>query len=127
MSHDYPDVGEAIAIHDTLIDELDGSPWHASRGGAGFSPQAAPARVLRFPDRRGWRTYGEPGQQSPFRDGDKRTALAVTDIFLRLNDNFIDRDSRDTYEFFMRLFELYSFRFDQLRPWLEENIRPLTA
>ena len=65
----------------------------------------------------------------PFMDGNKRTALGATDAFLRLNGYLIDCDSREAYDFFMQLFETNSFRFAQLREWLEEHsayhIRPL--
>ena len=30
-----------------------------------------------------------------------------------------------TYDFFMHLFETNAFRFARLRPWLEENVKPL--
>ena len=61
----------------------------------------------------------------PFVDGNKRTALGATDAFLRLNDWLIDCDGRETYEFFMHLFETNSFRFSELNSWLEEHVRPL--
>ena len=47
----------------------------------------------------------------PFVDGNKRTALAITYIFLRLNGHFIHCDSGEAYEFFMRLFKANSKRF----------------
>ena len=61
----------------------------------------------------------------PFVDGNKRTALAVTDAFLRLNGSYIDCDGEEAYRFFMGLFETGSFRFDQLLVWLESHVRPL--
>ena len=61
----------------------------------------------------------------PFVDGNKRAALASTDAFLRLNDSHIDCDNDETYRFFMRLFESNSFRFAQLREWLEEHVELL--
>ena len=61
----------------------------------------------------------------PFVDGNKRTALASTDAFLRLNGSFIDCDNEEAYRFFMRLFETNSFRFAELREWLEEHVEPL--
>ena len=61
----------------------------------------------------------------PFVDGNKRIALAATDVFLRLDGRIIDCDGDETYEFFMRLFQTNSFRFDQLRTWLEEHVRPI--
>ena len=61
----------------------------------------------------------------PFMDGNKRTAFYTTDAFLRMNGRFIDCDNQEAYEFFMQLFETHSFRFDQLRHWLEHHVRPL--
>ena len=61
----------------------------------------------------------------PFVDGNKRTALAATDTFLRKNGSFIDCDSEETYDHFMHLFETNSFRFAELREWLEEHVEPL--
>lgn len=53
----------------------------------------------------------------PFVDGNKRTALAATDSFLRLNGYLIDCDSREAHAFFIRLFATNSFRFAELREW----------
>ncbi len=61
----------------------------------------------------------------PFIDGNKRIALAATDSFLRLNGSFIDCDGEETYRFFMNLFETNSFRFAELKVWLEEHAKPL--
>ena len=61
----------------------------------------------------------------PFVDGNKRTALAVTDAFLRLSGKFVDCDSEDAYAHFMRLFETNSFRFAELHEWLEAHVKPL--
>ena len=63
----------------------------------------------------------------PFVDGNKRTAFGATDLFLRMNGHFIDCDNDEAYAFFMRLFEMNSFRFAQLCPWLEENVKPLAG
>ena len=61
----------------------------------------------------------------PFLDGNKRVSLAATDTFLRLNRRFIDCDSRGAYGQFMEMFEANTFRFAQLRSWMEERVRPL--
>ena len=62
----------------------------------------------------------------PFVDGNKRVAYFSTDAFLRLNGSHIDCDSLEAYDHFMRLFETNSFRFAELREWLEEHVKPLT-
>ena len=61
----------------------------------------------------------------PFVDGNKRVAFFVTDAFLRLNGHFVDCDGREAHGDFMRLFETNTFRFDELREWLEVHVSPL--
>ena len=63
----------------------------------------------------------------PFVDGNKRTAFYATDTFLRKNGHFIDCDNDEAYAFFMRLFQTNSFRFAELKVWLEEHVKPLSG
>ena len=59
----------------------------------------------------------------PFVDGNKRVAVGVTDVFLRLNGHFIDCDSQEAYEFLMGLFAANTFRFAELKEGLEGSVR----
>ena len=61
----------------------------------------------------------------PFVDSNKRVAFFATAAFLRINDWFIDCDSRGTHDHSMRLFETNSFRFAELLSWLEEHVDTL--
>lgn len=61
----------------------------------------------------------------PFVDGNKRVAFFVTDTFLRMNDFFINCDNEKAYEHFMKLFEERKFNFQELKPWLEKNVKSL--
>ena len=125
MSFNYPAIGEAIAIHDALIHEFGGS--------LGTRDEGALASAIMRPQLGYYDSLIEEAaalmeslaNNHPFVDGNKRTALAVTDTFLHLNGYFIDCDDREAYDFFMRLFERNSFRFAQLCPWLEENVKPI--
>ena len=63
----------------------------------------------------------------PFVDGNKRVAFFGTDAFLRMNGSFIDTDNEEAYAFFMRLFDTNTFRFDELRAWLGEHVRPIAS
>ena len=63
----------------------------------------------------------------PFVDGNKRTAFAATEVFLRINGYFIDCDSLEAYNRFMELFDTNSFRFAQLVDWLSDNVNPLPS
>ena len=125
MTHDFPTLEEVLAIHAALIDEFGGSMGLRDAGAlesALMRPQLgyydglieeAPALMESL------------AMNHPFVDGNKRIAFAATEVFLDMNGYFIDCDDRETYEFFMRLFATNSFRFDQLRTWLEEHARPV--
>ncbi len=125
MSRVYPEIGEAIAIHDALIREFGGS--------RGIRDEGALASAIMRPQLGYYDSLIEEAaalmeslaNNHPFVDGNKRVAFFVTDAFLRLNGYFINCDSDEAYAFFMRLFEMNSFRFAQLVPWVEENVRPL--
>jgi death-on-curing protein len=125
MSYDYLEIGEAIAIHDALIQEFGGS--------MGIRDEGALAAAMMRPQLGYYESLIEEAaalmeslaNNYPFVDGNKRTALAVTDTFLALNGYFIDCDNDEAYKYFMQLFETNSFRFEELLPWLEEKVRPL--
>lgn len=61
----------------------------------------------------------------PFVDGNKRTAFAATEVFLRMNGYCIDCDNFEAYNHFMALFEANSFRFAELAAWLGDHVTPL--
>lgn len=127
MRYNYPEIGEAIAIHDALIQEFGGS--------MGLRDEGALASAVMRPQLGYYDSLIEEAaalmeslaNNHPFVDGNKRVAFFVTDAFLRLNGHFIDCDSVEAYEFFMRLFEMHSFRFAQLLPWLEGKVKPLSG
>ena len=125
MIHDFPTIEEIIAIHDVAIHEFGGS--------AGLRDIGALASAVMRPQIGYYESMIEEAaalmeslaMNHPFVDGNKRTAFYSTDSFLRKNGSFIDCDNDEAYRFFMRLFETGSFRFAELREWLEEHVRPL--
>jgi len=64
-------------------------------------------------------------QNHPFVDGNKRTAFAVVDVFLRINGYSITADSNGIYEHMIELFEAHSVDMEHLVPWLQKIARPL--
>ena len=124
MTHTFPTVEEVLATHDHQLAEFGGAP--------GLRDEGALESALMRPQIGYYDSLIEEAaalmeslaMNHPFVDGNKRTALGTTDAFLRTNGYFIDCDSREAYDFFMHLFETNSFRFAQLRPWLEEDVRP---
>lgn len=125
MNRDFPTIEEVVALHDALV--------HETGGSLGLRDMGALASAIMRPQIGYYDGIIEEAaalleslaMNHPFIDGNKRTALASTDIFLRLNGSFIDCDNDEAHRFFMRLFETNSFRFAELRVWLEEHVKPL--
>ena len=123
MTSNFLTVDEVIAIHDDLFIQFGGPPGLRDMG-------ALESAVLR--PQMGYYdgVIGEAAalmeslaMNHPFVDGNKRVAFFVTAAFLRLNGWSIDCDSREAHSFFMELFETNSFRFSELKSWLEEHVR----
>ena len=125
MTHGFPTVEEVMHIHDGAIREFGGS--------LGLRDMAALESALFRPQIGYYDGLVEEAaammeslaMNHPFVDGNKRTALYATDSFLRMNGSFIDCDNDEAHRFFMRLFETDSFRFAELREWLEDHVKPL--
>jgi len=58
----------------------------------------------------------------PFVDGNKRTAFAVADVFLRINGHSITADSAAVYRRFIKLMDQGHFDMEHLVPWLERIV-----
>lgn len=121
----FPSPEEVVALHDTLIAELGGSP--------GLRDMGALASALLRPQMGYYDGIIEEAaammeslaMNHPFVDGNKRTAFFTTDSFLRDNGCFVDCGNDEAYEFFMGLFDTNSFRFAALANWLSNNVKPL--
>ena len=125
MTHEFLSLEEVFTMHDLLIEEIGGAP--------GLRDAGALASAVVRPQMGYYNTLVEEAaalmeslsQNHPFVDGNKRTAFAATDAFLRLNGYYIDCDNETAYAFFIGLYETSSFRFAGLVPWLEERVRRL--
>ena len=125
MSSVFPSLEEVVATHDLLIAQFGGS--------MGLRDQGALESAILRPQLGYYDGIVEEAaammeslaMNHPFVDGNRRTAFFVTDAFLRDNGYFIDRENDEAYAFFMHLFETNSFRFAQLKTWLEESVKPL--
>ena len=60
-------------------------------------------------------------QNHPFIDGNKRTAFAVTDVFLKMNGILITASPEDTVSFVYSLYDSKTFNFEELATWLRDN------
>jgi len=124
MSHVYPTVKDAVAAHDALIEKYGGS--------FGILDEGALEAAINRPQTGYYNSIIEEAaalmeslaMNHPFIDGNKRTAFAVCDGFLRINGYYIDCDSIDAYRSIMGMFETNSFTFVSLCAWLGEIVKP---
>ncbi len=127
MTSNFLTIEEVIAIHDDQIDQFGGSHGLRDMGAlesAIFRPQMGYYDGL---IEEAAAMMESLAMNHPFVDGNKRVAFAATDVFLGLNGHFIDCDSLKTYDYFMQLFDTNSFRFAELKSWLEEHVKPLST
>ena len=127
MTSNFPTIEEVVVIHNDLIEQFGGAP--------GLRDMGALESALLRPQMGYYEGLLEEAaalmeslaNNHPFVDGNKRVALAVTDTFLRLNGQFIDCDSLEAYEQFMEMFGTNTFRFAELKGWLEGKVRALSS
>ena len=62
-------------------------------------------------------------QNHPFIDGNKRTAFAVMDVFLKMNGILITASPEDTANFVYSLYDTQTFNFEELATWLRDNTK----
>ncbi len=99
----YLYIDEVIVLHEYLINEFGGSK--------GLKDQESLEAALMRPQSGYYKNIYEEASalmeslamNHPFIDGNKRIAFFATDVFLRLNNYFIDCDNKSAYEFFIKL------------------------
>ncbi len=123
--HNFPTVENVLDAHDVAIQEFGGA--------TGLRDMGALVSAIMRPQIGYYDGLVEEAaalmeslaMNHPFVDGNKRTAFFATDAFLGMNGYFIDCDGREAHRHFIHLFETNSFRFAELREWLEEHVKPL--
>jgi death-on-curing protein len=121
----YPSLPEVLAAHARLIVLFGGAQ--------GIRDQGALEAALARPQSGHYRDIIEQAaalleslsQNHPFVDGNKRTAIAVTAAFLRINGFRLDFDDLEAYQFLIQLYEASQFQFEHLEPWLRKHAHPV--
>jgi len=117
---EYVTTADALFFHKQLIERYGGAP--------GIRDAGALESALHRPQTGYYDTIIHEAaalleslvQNHPFIDGNKRTAFAVVDVFLRINGHNITADSAAVYDKFIKLIEQGAFDLEHLVPWLEE-------
>jgi death-on-curing protein len=123
---DFLTVADVLAIHADQIERFGGAPGLRDAGAleaALFRPQTGYYADLFEEAAALWESLS---QGHPFVDGNKRTALAATHVFLTINGIELRASAVELYAFVMRLYESDTFRFSALVTWLRQNARSFT-
>lgn len=125
MTRGFPTFEEVVALHDDLLNRFGGEPGLRD---AGSLESALMRPQMGYYDgiiEEAAALMESLAMNHPFVDGNKRVAFFVTDTFLRMNGQYIDCGSEETYGYFMQLFDTNTFRFTELAAWLAESVKPL--
>jgi death on curing protein len=123
VSRDYLTPADILAMHDLLVARYGGRPGVRDPGAlesAAFRPQSGyyssvieEAAAL----------MESIAKNHPFIDGNKRTAFAATDVFLRINGYRLHLSSTQALADILDLFDQNRFEFHFLHAWLEGVVR----
>ena len=119
---EYVTTADALFFHQKLIERYGGAP--------GIRDAGALESALHRPQTGYYDTIIHEAaalleslvKNHPFIDGNKRTAFAPVDVFLRINGHVIKADSAAVYDKFIRLLEQGTFDMEHLVPWLEDIV-----
>lgn len=117
---EYVTTADALFFHKQLIENYGGAP--------GIRDAGALESALHRPQTGYYDTIIHEAaalleslvQNHPFIDGNKRTAFAVVDVFLRINGHTITADSVAVYDKFIKLLDQGAFDLELLVPWLAD-------
>jgi len=126
MTTKYPTLAVALSVHQRQIEQYGGAPGVRSPDllqAALFRPQTGYYHNLLEEAAALWESLA---QNHPFIDGNKRTAFAVTYVFLRVNGIDVTADAQDAFSFINGLYQSGTFAFDELVKWLQANTARMT-
>jgi len=118
---EYVTFVEALAFHHDQINRYAGDEGVRDPGAleaALFRPQTGYYDDLIEEAAALWESMA---QNHPFVDGNKRTAFAVTDTFLRINGLMVDASPHDVATFIYSLYDSQTFNLAELVTWLRKN------
>lgn len=117
----YLSVEDVLAFHDIQLRRYGGAPGIRDMGlveAALFRPQTGYYKDIIEEAAALWESFL---MNHPFIDGNKRTAFAVMDVFLRINGIRIKSTSIEIGDFLYGLFDTNTVSFDALDAWLRQN------
>ncbi len=120
----YPSLPDLLAAHTRLIVLFGGAQGIRDRGALEAALGRPQSGYYRDVVEQAAALLESLSQNHPFVDGNKRTAIAVTAGFLRINGFRLNFDDLEAYHFLMQLYESNQFCWERLEPWLRQHAQP---
>jgi death-on-curing protein len=118
VAHDYLTVADVLGLHAVLLQRYGGAPGVRDPGAleaALFRPQTGYYEDIVM---EAAALLESLAINHPFVDGNKRTAFAAADVFLRINGWRLQRSPMQIYVEMIAMFETRTFDIAHLEPWL---------
>ena len=118
MAHDYLTVADVLGLHAVLLQHYGGASGVRDPGAleaALFRPQTGYYEDIVM---EAAALLESLAINHPFVDGNKRTAFAAADVFLRINGWRLQRSPMQIYAEMIAMFETRTFDIAHLEPWL---------
>ena len=118
MAHDYLTVADVLGLHAVLLQRYGGAPGVRDPGAleaALFRPQTGYYEDIVM---EAAALLESLAINHPFVDGNKRTAFAAADVFLRINGWRLQRSPMQIHAEIIATFETRTFDIAHLEPWL---------
>ncbi|MBB4210791.1 type II toxin-antitoxin system death-on-curing family toxin [Rhodothalassium salexigens] len=119
--HDYLTLGEVLTLHEDQVNRFGGTHGVRDWGqlqSALFRPQTGYYLDLIAEAAALWESLS---QNHPFLDGNKRTALAATMVFLEINGMEVTAKADDLWGFLSECYEKQRLSREALEAWLRVN------
>jgi death-on-curing protein len=116
--HDYLTVADVLGLHAVLLQRYGGAPGVRDPGAleaALFRPQTGYYEDIVM---EAAALLESLAINHPFVDGNKRTAFAAADVFLRINGWRLQRSPMQIHAEMIAIFETRTFDIAHLEPWL---------
>jgi death on curing protein len=120
---EYLSTIEVLSIHSVLIKKYGGTSGAVDIGlleSALFRPQTGYYKDLIS---QATALFESLIINHPFTDANKRTAFAVTDVFLRINGFHFIVNENDIYQIIIKLLNSNTFKFEVLNIWMKKSIK----
>ena len=120
----YLSVDELIAINAEMVARFGGT--HRIRDSSALEAAWARPQSGYYSDivEEAAALFESLSQDHPFVDGNKRTAITATAVFLMMNGYKLSFDDRDAYQWLIGLYENTRVTKSEIESWLRQHLKP---